>query len=286
MLRIPCLSLTLAALLLIPASAQAGKGKKKNSGPPPTGWQTQEGWAGSCYYPPDFAAMGAGERRMAWQNARNELMAQWQGRKGDGVKFDDKAVENLETALLGKPERIDPVSKDNLAQCLTAMKGGGFDAWGSWLIKETGRLTVGECPYAPLDYTLFDYLSIADDWQIPAQVCKDDHIIVKGSSMDYFQMEKNGPWINVDGDPAQPASAPALPCNIEGCFVGQLVMRFTGDDGVKTVIPVGTGADFFVPSHGKIDVMINVSEFADNVWKVESGLEHHSSIEYSPVKKK
>jgi len=283
MVRISCLSLSLA-LLLLPIGAEAGK-KKKDKGPPPTGWQTQEGWAGSCYYPPDFAAMGAGDRRMAWQTTQNEIMGQWRGQKGDGVTFKEKAVTNLETTLWAKPERIDQVSKDNLEQCVSAMKKGDFGAWESWVAGQTAQLTVGECPYAPLDYTLFDYLSIHDDWQIPAQVCKDDHIKMKGSSMDYFQMEKGGPWINVDGDPARPASKPDLPCNVEGCFIGQLVMRFTGDDGVKTVIPVGTGADFFVPSHGKIEVMINVTEFEENVWKVESGLEHHSSIEYAPVKK-
>jgi hypothetical protein len=284
MVRILSSSLVFA-LVLIPISAEAGKKKKKSDEPPPVGWQTQEGWAGSCYYPPDFPAMSSSQRRMAWQATRNEIMAQWQGQKGDGVSFDDKAVVNLETALLGKPERIESVVKDNLEQCMAAMKKGSFDAWGSWLTGETARLTVGECPYAPLDYTLFDYLSIHDDWQIPANVCKDDYIKLKGSSMDYYQLEKGGPWINVDGDPARAASAPEYPCNVEGCFVGQLVMRFTGDDGVTTVIPIGTGADFMVPSHGKVQVMINVSEFEDNVWKVEGGLEHHSSIEYAPVKK-
>ena len=284
MVRIPSSSLVLAALLL-PIGAHAGKKKKKNAEPPPVGWQTQEGGAGSCYYPPDFSAMQSGEKRMAWQTTRNELMAQWQGQKGDGVSFDDKAVINLETALLGKPERIETVAKDNLEQCVAGMKKGSFGAWGDWLTGETGRLTVGECPYAPLDYTLFDYLSIHDEWQIPANVCKDDYIKIKGSSMDYYRLEKDGPWINVDGDPARPAGSGELPCNVEGCFIGQLVMRFVGDDGVKTVIPVGTQTDFIVPSHGKIQVMINVSEFEDNVWKVESGLEHHSSIEYSPVKK-
>ncbi len=285
MVRIPYQALALV-LLVIPLGAHAGKKKKKkDSGPPPTGWQTQEGWAGSCYYPPDFSAMGAGDKRMAWQATRNELMAQWQGQKGDGVSFDDKAVINLETALLGKPERIEPVSKDNLEQCITAMKGGGFDAWGSWLGAQTAQLTAGECPFPPLDYTLFDYLSIHDDWQIPCNVCKGDHIKVKGSSMDYFRMEKDGPWINVDGDPAQPASSPDLPCNVEGCFVGQLIMRYTGEDHVTTVIPIGTRSDFLVPGHGRIEVMINVNNFENNVWKVESGLEHHSSIEYSPAKK-
>jgi hypothetical protein len=278
-------SFVVLTLVLIPIGAEAGKKKKKADEPPPVGWQTQEGWAGSCYYPPDFPAMTSSQRRMAWQTTRNEIMAQWQGQKGDGVTFNDKAVVNLETALLGKPERIEAVAKDNLEQCLAAMKKSSFDAWGTWLTGETGRLTVGECPYAPLDYTLFDYLSIHDDWQIPANVCKDDYIKLKGSSMDYFKLEKGGPWINVDGDTARPASGPELPCNVEGCFVGQLVMRFTGDDGVKTVVPIGTGADFMVPSHGKIQVMINVSEFEDNVWKVEGGLEHHSSIEYAPVKK-
>ena len=59
----------LSGLVVAPA-AHAGKKAKKNKKkgePPPVGWHAEdaETWKGMCWYPPDFEAMGAGERRMA-----------------------------------------------------------------------------------------------------------------------------------------------------------------------------------------------------------------------------
>lgn len=270
------------SLVLAPGVAEAGKKKKKKNEPPPVGWQTQEGWLGQCYYPPDFEAMGSGDRRMAWQSTRNELASQWQGGKGDGIAFSDKVLVNLETALLAKPERIEQVARDNLKYCIDAMSGKGASAWESWINALPAQLTAGECPNPPMDYTLFDYLNIGVEWQVPVYVCKDDRVRITASSNDYYKITDDGPWINAAGDTSQPASG-SLPCNIEGCFKGQLVMRFTGESGVQTVKPVGTTMDFLAPEHGKIEVMINDDTWFDNTFKVESGIEHHTSIEYAPA---
>lgn len=281
------LLVVLVAALILPGVALAGKKpKKKKKGKedaaPPVGWFAEDGWMGECYGPPDFASLASGPRRMAWQETRNALMQQWQGQKGDGVKFDDKVVTNLETALLGKPERIEQVAVENLAHCKAAMAGKGAGEWQRWISALPGKLTEGDCPTAPMDYTLFDYLSIGSDWHIPVHVCKDDHVRIQASSGDMFKLSDDGPWINVEGDASQPASGD-LPCTIEGCVRGQLVMRFTAQSGVQTILPVGTTRDFRAPEHGRIDLMINDDSFFDNVWKVERGIEHHTSIEYSPV---
>lgn len=272
----------LLALFIAPA-AEAKKKKKDKNAPPPVGWHTEEGWKASCYFPPDFASMGSGDQRVARSKARDEMMAQWQGQMDDGVSMRDKVVIDVETVLLSKTERVDDVAKENLEHCLAYAKGGDTAAWSSWLTALPGRLTEGECPNPPLDYTLFDYLDIGNEWQIPAYVCKGDHIQIKASPQDYYKITEDGPWINADGDTDQPAAG-TLPCNVEGCFKGQLVMQFTTTDGVKQVIPVGTFATFMVPAHGKIQIMINDDSWFDNTWKVESGLEHHTGIEYSPKK--
>jgi hypothetical protein len=219
---------------------------------------------------------------MAWMETRNELMSQWRGERGDGIGFRDKVITDVETVLLAEADRIEAVSLDNLEQCKKYMKSGDSSGWSSWLTALPGKLTEGECPSAPLDYTLYDYLNINSDWQIQAPVCAGDHIIVHGTDNDYFQIEEGGEWINIAGDASQPASGD-LPCTLEGCVKGQLIMRFTGESGVQTIYPVGIETTFKAPEHGKIEVMINDTTFFDNKFKVEKGLEHHTGIEYKPV---
>lgn len=279
------LALTMAVSLCIAPVAEAKKNKKKSkNAPPPVGWHAEEEWPGECWFPPNFEEMGSGDRRMAWQETREQIIGQWSGGKDDGVKVREKVVIDMETVLLSKPERIQQVSVDNLEQCKQYMAAGGTDAgpWASWLTGLPAQLTVGECPYAPLDYTLFDYLNITGKWQIPASVCKDDHIKIKATEGDFYRIEKGGPWINANGDTDQVAGG-SLPCNHEGCFKGQLLMRYTPDNANPQIMAVGTFLEFMVPAHGKIEIMINDDDLMDNEFKVESGLEHHTGIEYSAV---
>lgn len=284
MLRTLTLAMVASLCLAPMAHAKKDKKKKDKNAPPPVGWHAEEGWAGECWFPPNFDEMGPGDRRMAWQETREQIMGQWSGNKGDGVQVREKVVMDMETVLLAKPERIQQVSADNLEQCKAFMAAGGTDAgpWVSWLTGQPAILTEGECPYAPLDYTLFDYLNITAKWQIPANVCKDDHIKIKATEGDFYRIEKGGPWINANGDPDQVAGG-SLPCNHEGCFKGQLLMRYTPDNANPQIMAVGTFLEFRVPAHGKIEIMINDDDLMDNEFKVESGLEHHTGIEYSAV---
>jgi len=133
-----------------------------------------------------------------------------------------------------------------------------------------------------MDYTLYDYLSINHDWQIPVQVCAGDRFTVHGTPADYYQIERGGVFINVLGDPSG-TDVSGLPCNVEGCLRGMLIMRFTGESGVQQVLPVGDTREFLAPEHGRVDVMINDDSMSDNLYKVERGVEHHTGIEYKPV---
>ncbi|MEQ1569810.1 MAG: hypothetical protein ABMA64_29510 [Myxococcota bacterium] len=271
-------------MLVVSATAHAKKPKKEPSGPI-VGWHREASWTADCWYPPDFSTMAEGVKRMAWQESRDAIVGQWRGDRNDGVQLNDNHVENLETILLSKAERIESVAKDNLAQCQAAVAvGGSNSAWDSWLVAVAGKLTEGECPYPPLDYTAFNYLSVNSDWQNALYACRGDKVVVHGTDGDYFQLQQGGPWINVAGDPAAPL-APSLPCNTEGCVRGQLVMRFTSDSGSTQVIPIGISTEFLVPDHGRIEVMINDDSLADNKFKVEKGLEHHTGIEVKPAGK-
>ncbi len=267
---------------ILPVLLLAGCGKKNVEPPAPiVGWHTEEGWLGSCYFPPDYASLGTGDVRIARNETREMMMQQWQGNRGDGVSFDPDKIIAVETVLLGTPEKVEAVSRKNAELCQTAMTSGGTVAWSRWLDELPGKLMAGECR-RPLDYTLFDYLDIANDWQIPAPVCAEDVIRVKGSTIDHYRIEDKGKWITVEGDPDKPAYGD-YPCTLEDCLVGQLVMRFRADSGMELVLPVGKELVWTVPEHGRIDVMINDTSFFDNEYKIESGMQHHTSIEYSPL---
>lgn len=262
--------------------APSAHAKKPKPAPAPT-----QGWvpvgSGQCWVPPDFSTLAEGPKRVAWNETRDAIVQQWRGEKGDGIKLRDQAVEDLETAMLAKADRVETVSRENLDHCKAAMQGGlDTSAWEAWLVEIAGRLTAGECPYPPLDYTAFNYLNINAGWQNRLPVCKGDKVLVKGTGADYFQLEPGGPWINVTGDPSKKVG-PNHPCNIEGCVVGQLVMKFTSDSHVEQVIPIGLATEFRVPEHGQIEVMINDDNLSDNKYKIENRLEHHTGIEVKPA---
>lgn len=276
--------LVLVALGLVSAHSDAlAKKPKKAAAAPITGWHREEGWAGDCWYPPDFGTMAEGAKRMAWQESRDAIVGQWRGDRGDGVSLNPNYVERLETTMLSKADRVEQVARENLEQCKAARASNSTDAWGQWIVSINAKLTEGECPYPPLDYTAFQTLSINDGWQFPLNICKGNRVNVHGSEQDYFQLEPKGPWINIAGDPAQPASGGSLPCTIEGCLRGQLVMRFTSDSGVSQIVPVGIDLDFLAPEHGRIEVMINDDSMSDNKFKVERGVEHHTTLTVKPA---
>lgn len=272
------------ALALVSPVALAKKDKKKGAEAPVVlvGWHTQEGWMGECYFPPQWDTLTETERRLARSTTLDEMLKQWQGGKGDGVDLGEDPATDVETVLLGRPEAVERVAAENLEQCKQVMAGGDSAAWRSWLKGLPAILTKGECKQ-PLDYQMFDYLSIGTDWQRPLSICKDERVRISGTIKDKYRISEDGPWITVEGDLDQSAVGTDLPCNTEGCYRGMLILKFVADSGWEKVIPVGAEAQFEAPEHGTIWYRINDDTFHDNSWFKSRGIEDHTAIEVGPA---
>jgi hypothetical protein len=94
----PRLNKLLPVLLLATCAAKKPKGPPP---PPPVGWHQAAGWSAACYNPPAFGELGLVDRRSARDDALRALMDQWHGQRNDGVQFDDKVIETVETVMLG-----------------------------------------------------------------------------------------------------------------------------------------------------------------------------------------
>jgi hypothetical protein len=266
------------SMLLFVATAEAKK--PKTPPPPPVGWHREEGWKGDCYYAPDFATLPPGDRKMARQTALEGMKSQWSGTRDDGVSFDANLVDEVETVLLGRPENIEAIALSNRDQCVAYMKGGEVGAWHDYLSALPPRLTKGEC-MQPLTYTMFDYLDIGKSWQRPLPMCKGDKAHIIATAKDRYRVTDTGAWINVQGT-GEKAIGAEFPCNIEGCFVGMLVGKFTTEEGVETVFPIGVETTFTAPEHGTISYSINDTVWYDNKWFKSATIEDRTAITIEP----
>ncbi len=268
----------LLAVSLVDAKPKKSKGPPP---PPPVGWHKEEGWKGDCYFPPNYESLGEGDRKMARQTALEGMKTQWSGTREDGVTFDSGLVDDVETVLLGRPTNIEAISRANLEQCRTVMKGGDAGAWQSWLSALPAKLTAGEC-MVPLTYTVFDYLDLGRSWQLPIGLCKGDKARIIASSKDRYRISDSGAWLNVEGDVAQKATGAEYPCNIEGCNVGMLVGKFVTDSGVETTFPIGTEYTFAAPEHGTLSISVNDTVWYDNKWFKSATIEDRTAITIEP----
>ncbi len=262
-------------------------GPKKNEPvPDPVGWHAEEGWTGSCYYPPDFveteSVEGLSARRMARQTTLEQMKSQWTGSREDGVSFPSNVVEDLENVLLGRPEQIEVISRKNLEMCKQVMGAGG-DAmdWQRWLGVLPDQLTAGEC-LLPLTYTVFDYLEIGGSWQLSIPLCAGDVAEITGTSADRFRITNDGPWVNVEGIPGTESPTGDWPCTLESCREGMLIGRFVTDEGVEEIFPIGTNTSYRAPNHGTLSVSINDSTYYDNTWYKSGGIVDHTGITVAP----
>jgi hypothetical protein len=248
------------------------------------GWHVENATTGfACYYPPDFTALPEGGRIAARAATLDEMKTQWLGKRGDGISFDEGRVDDVDTVLLGTPEKIEKVASDNLEHCLTLAKasaagGGDSAAWNSWFTNLPSTLTAGEC-VAHFDVQMFDYLEIGSGWQRDVNLCAGDKVIISASANDYYRIAENGPWINAAGDSDQPTTTGDWPCNKEGCLAGMFIVRFTTSAGVETVYPAGLEMGFTAPEHGTLSYRINDTTYFDNAYRQKGSLIDKTAIE-------
>jgi len=250
------------------------------------GWYTEEGWAGSCYVPPDFekleAVEGIAARKMKRSDVLDAMLSQWRGEREDGISFPVRVVQDAETVLLGHANDVESTAQENLAQCKQAMASGSNAAWESWLRARPETVTAGEC-LNPLTYTLFDYLDLGIAFHLNVPLCAQDVAVVTATVSDRYRVQDQGPWINAQGDPDFPTHAEeAYPCNIEGCYAGMIMGRFTGVSGIQSYFPIGTSHTFRASEDGTLSIGINDHVFYDNAWYKSGGIVDHTGIEVSP----
>lgn len=275
-------------------------GGKKDPAPaaPPTGWHQEDGWAASCWMPVDYENVaeteGSTARLQARQAAQEAMISQWRGQRDDGVSFRMGSVDDLEVTLWGRPELVEEVSRQNAAQCRDVMNAGvstedevpstlgDMTAWKTWFGGLNGRLTEGECA-GGLEDTLFYYLEITTGWQLDVPVCEGGSYLIRATENDKYRITEDGPWINTEGDLDQlTMGMEDMPCNMENCYGGMLVARFTTDTGIETILPVGVEMVFNVPAHGRLSIRINDLTFFDNTWHQSGGIIDHTAVEISP----
>ena len=257
--------------------------KQPVEAPPLVGWHQEETWSLGCYHPPEYEKLTETDRLAEREKAMDQMMLQWKGQRADGVQFDEKAIDGIELVMLSQPEKTERISRENLEKCKQAATGAISTAdWASWGSGLPAQLTAGECNTHFMD-TVFDYFEIEMDYQHTFPICKDDKIRVAGSVKDQYRIADDGPWINVEGDQNSPSLGKEnLPCNIENCFDGMLIMKFTDEDGRETVYPVGAELLFTAPANGVITYGINDDTFYDNIWYQSGGLQDHASVEIAP----
>ncbi len=294
-MRTPVALLAPAALLAV---AACGEKKDPEPAAPIEGWHAEEGWVAQCWFPVDYDAVqenvGTTARLEARQKALEAMMSQWQGTRDDGVSMSAGAIENVEITLLGRPELIEEVSRQNAEQCKKVMVAGAsteegvasvlgdLTDWKMWFGSLDGDLNEGECR-GGLEDTLFYYLEIDGGWQLEVPVCADMSFLIQATENDKFRISEDGPWINAAGDPDQlTMGVDGAPCNMEGCYAGMLVMKFTTDAGIETIFPVGTEYLFNVPEHGWLTFRINDTTFFDNTWYKSGGIIDHTGLSITP----
>ncbi|MED5370157.1 MAG: hypothetical protein VX899_04000 [Myxococcota bacterium] len=259
--------------------------KNTEPAPPPVGWHAEEGWKGQCYFPPDFEQVqsteGTSARRLARQEALEQMKSQWSGAREDGISFPPNYVEDVETTLLGRPDSIEAVAQKNLEHCKQVMGvGAAADAWKSWLGQLPEQLTAGEC-LNPLTATMFDYLDIGAGWQFSVNVCAGDAIRIEGTTQDKYRISEQGDWMTVEGLGESPADD--APCKLEGCAAGMLIGRFVSEDGAEELFPIGSETVYTPIAHGRVMVAINDATYYDNVYFQSGSITDHAGITISPA---
>ena len=275
--------------MLLPLFLFVGCGPKKNSSEIPSGdWYQAENWSVSCYNPPKYEAETQLKRQENREAALDALLLQWkQGGRPDGLSLEETMVTEVEDVILGDMTKVEKVSRENFFKCKQVANGKlSKGEWKEWVIKLPFTLTEGECNTPFVNKVLDPDLSIDIDWepQDGYPICEGNKIKISGTTEDQFRVDEGGPWITVAGDKNKPTAGGKLPCKTEGCFAGQLILRFVGRDGIEEIIPVGASLVWTATKDGTIYYGINDDTFYDNKWYESGGIQDHASVSIVPAK--
>ena len=257
----------------------------KNTTPPPpkVGWYQEETWSHACYHPPEYEKLPELDKMDARSNTLDSMIEQWGGQRSDGISFNESLVTDVETILLGRPEKIEKVSRENLAQCKAVASGANSkDDWSAWLTSLPEILTAGECNN-PFTETIFHEIEIDEKFRGNFAVCPGDKVRVKASASDQYRISDNAQWINVEGDKNTSTMNSDLPCNIEGCYAGMFIVRFTDLDGNETVYPIGVERVLEFGRAGSLSHGINDESLYDNIWMKRGTIQDHATVTFSPA---
>lgn len=271
-------TLTLVPLVLGALLATSCKKNTTPDGPVvKEGWIQEDGWKGACYFPKSYKDSD----RMAANEVRESIMSQWRGERDDGVKFNASVMEGVETVLLGKPDAVKSVARQNLDLCSKYMAGGSIQVWQKWFAGLKDTLTEGDCKWPPLRYQQHDYLDLGKGWQFEGRVCKGDVVRIEASSKDFYKLGDDEPWITAEGDTSRRAVGNDYPCTMEDCFHGTVIYRFTGEDGTIEIGAVGHEKVFEARQAGELHLRVNADDsWYDNVWRKRGSLIDHAAISY------
>ena len=255
--------------------------KNTEPAPPPVGWYQEEGWTHNCYHPPNYDSLLEGDRALAREEALTAILDQWNGKREDGVSFSSDVVEEIEITLLGLPKRIEKVSQDNLIKCKQVATNTGLtmSGWSDWISTLPSSLNADQC-YS-LGDTVMDYLNIEEPFERTFDVCPGD-VFSFSTTDDNYQITKGGDWITTAGDKSKSTDGSDLPCKEEGCFAGMFIVKYTHENGVEEIYPVGMERTITFSIKGKFSYGINDDSFYDNKWYQTGGIIEHTAITIVP----
>jgi hypothetical protein len=254
---------------------------------------TASTWAGAgsiqCLVPPSLEGLGDGNRRVFAREALwTTLYEGLSGNVPGAPVMDEDTLMSLELIMLGYPERIETFAKALHERCTAAVESGDKAGLDTWLTESPGLFSEGDCNRA-LIYEVHDELKINLGWQLQFHACRGDRVRIEIDSgaqlytvYDTGTYEKNV-YHGVLGDLNNPPT-PSAPC--QECRAGEILVRYTTDDGEATVsqlLPFGADVDpqsiydeqaaadspfmveFEAPHHGTIAFSLNDDTYYDNL---------------------
>lgn len=253
--------------------------------PPPDSWLAVQGHA--CYVPPVFDLPDPQARKFARSKGYAEASRRWRGEKDPAFHLEDRVLEHLEDGLMTAPERIEVLLHEDFQRCQDWASGTlTLESYQSWFQSRLETMAGEDCSH-PSFTLITQYLEVNQRWQLETPLCKEEVVLIRANSGEYTveakPAEKDTVWITSEGDVTQPTRAAPYPCQVEGCFKGQLLGRFVDRAGTEKVFPIGKQTFFTAPAHGRISFGVNDVDLFDNAFRVKDQVADYLSVEIFPA---